>query len=388
MFTQNFPMKPQVIPVLCAGLLFCAVVPARAIDLTGGVMQAVPTKNGVAPKIDGDLSDFDLSRAEPIVISTQTARRMNAQVALNYDQNALYIAAKVGMPNRRIHNPNNPQDAFWWGDVLEFRVAADPSLPKPLQNGVNSDRVAHLTMWKNSETGKDFLFIGYGVNIDKGSAANPTGTQIVIKEQGTTGYTLEARVPWSVLHAPGGVNPFKPGQSMTAVWSPHWGGEMQVAALYRRNPGSFAFNAPDATIRCASRTPCILRGRSVTRAMSCCRRRNSPLTRTHFAIPKTGDGICSSRATISNRPPEPVFPSLPLPTIRKPPLMRRGNCFAARWIGTFTRAITKTGAKYGRLGTRSKGRLCAFMKAAITYFIRAGRGIRAATAWVALSPTA
>ena len=219
-------------------------LPGRALDLTNGVMQAVPTKNAQPPKIDGDLSDFDLSASEPIVLAEQTARSYNADVALNYDDAALYIAARVALPNRRIHNPNSPVDAFWGGDVLELRVAADPTLPKPLNNSVQSDRVAHLTMWRNSETGQDFLFVAYGVNIDKGSQANPSGTQIVIKEHGTSHYTLEARVPWSVLHAPGGTNPFQPGQSMTAVWSPHWGGERQVAALYRQNPGTFAFNQP------------------------------------------------------------------------------------------------------------------------------------------------
>lgn len=219
-------------------------LPSRALDLTGGVMQAVPTKNAQPPKIDGDLSDFDLSASEPIVLAAQTARDYNAEVALNYDEQALYIAAQVALPNRGIHNPNNPVDAFWWGDVLELRLAADPTLPKPLNNSVPSDRVAHLTMWKNSQTKQDFLFVAYGVNLDKGSSANPAGTQIVIRENSTRSYTLEARVPWSVLHAPGGTNPFKPGQSMTSVWSPHWGGERQVAALYRQNPGTFAFNQP------------------------------------------------------------------------------------------------------------------------------------------------
>ena len=229
---------------LLAALLLCASPRASAIDLTGGVMYAVPVPQGKAPVVDGDLKDFDLSREEPIYISPQTAHAMNAVVALNYDDGALYVAARISLPNRRLRNPYNPVDPFWGGDVLELRVAADPTLPAPLNNTVDSDRIGHITMWKNSETGRDYLNIAYGVNLDKGSAINPPGSSIVITEHGTTSYTLEAKIPWSALNVPEGRNPFAAGQRMTAIWSPHWGGEMLVAALYRQNPGTFAFNQP------------------------------------------------------------------------------------------------------------------------------------------------
>ena len=214
------------------------------MDLTDGLMFAVPTQGGVAPVIDGDLKDFDLSGAEPMWIAPQTIGQLNANVALMYDADALYLGARVSLPNRALKNPNNPSDAFWNGDVLELRLAADPSLPAPLNTTVDSDRVAHLTMWKNSETGKDFLNITYGVNLDKGSAANPPGSKIAIVTHGPDYYTVEARIPWRDLNVPGGVNPFRAGQKMTAILSPHWGGETQTAALYRENPGAFAFQQP------------------------------------------------------------------------------------------------------------------------------------------------
>lgn len=49
------------------------------MDLTDGLMFAVPTPNGQAPKIDGDLADFDLSGAEPICISPQTIGQLRAK---------------------------------------------------------------------------------------------------------------------------------------------------------------------------------------------------------------------------------------------------------------------------------------------------------------------
>ncbi|RYF45917.1 MAG: hypothetical protein EOO38_15135, partial [Cytophagaceae bacterium] len=153
------------------------------------------------------------------------------------------IEAKYG---KGIKNPNNPTDAFWGGDVLELRLAADPSLPAPLNNNVDSDRVAHVTIWKNSETNKDFINIAYGVNLDKGSKVNPNGSQITIKQHGQNSYTIEARIPWSAFNTPQGKNPFKVGDKMTATLSPHWGGETQTAALYRTNPGFFGFQQPQS----------------------------------------------------------------------------------------------------------------------------------------------
>lgn len=100
--------------VLAAGVFVPGAMPqARALDLTGGVMEAVPTKNNQPPFIDGDLKDWDLSREEPIWVAPQTARDYHATVALNYDNDALYVGARVSLPNRGIVNPNNPVDAFW-----------------------------------------------------------------------------------------------------------------------------------------------------------------------------------------------------------------------------------------------------------------------------------
>lgn len=237
-------MKQFLILSLLLVTALCSLSPASALDLTQGLMYATPLQAGKAPVIDGDLADWDLSGAEPIWIASQTIRQYHGTVALMYDDNALYVGANISLPGRPLRNPNNPVDAFWWGDVLEFRVAADPNLPAPLNGGVNSNRVAHLTFFKNTDTGKDYLHIAYGVGLDKGHAVNPAGSQLVIKEHGNESYTIEARIPWSALNVPGGKNPFAPGRRMTAVWGIHWGGETQTAALYRQNPGSFAFMQP------------------------------------------------------------------------------------------------------------------------------------------------
>jgi len=233
---------------LLLALLACIIASAScAIDLSGGMMYAVPVKDGKPPVIDGDLRDWDLSAAEPMWISNETAPELHAALAFMYDNDALYIGAKVSLPHRALRNPNNPVDGFWWGDELEFRIAADPTLPWPLDGGnaaaSASMRVAHITIWKNTATRADYMNLTYGTHLDKGSAVNPPGTQVVVQESPGY-YIIEGKIPWSVLNVPGGKNPFTPGQRMTLVAGFHWGGETQVTGIYRVNPGSFAFNQP------------------------------------------------------------------------------------------------------------------------------------------------
>lgn len=237
--------------LLAVAFLWSVAAPeAEAMDWTKGTFTAVPTKGGQPPKIDGDLGDWDLSAQEPVYIAEQTARLLNAEWALMYDEEALYIGARAALPNRPLHNPSQPQDAFWQGDLFQLRLAADPALPYPLDRGRDaaSDRVAHISLWKNTATGLDYLHINRGVALDKGQVANPPGSQIVITTQGNTGYIAEARLPWSALLAPGGKNPFKAGDRMAFVAENLWvgGDQARVALGYRTNPGTFAFNQPQS----------------------------------------------------------------------------------------------------------------------------------------------
>ena len=128
--------------------------------------------------------------------------------------------------------------------MVELRVGADPSLPFPLDNNkvvAASDRVCHLSLWKNTYDGKTYVNVAYGTAFDKGHVLNPVGSAVAVSDT-ADGYVLEARIPWSALNAPGGKNPYEPGQRMTATIGVHWGFEYQIPMLYTRNPGSFAFH--------------------------------------------------------------------------------------------------------------------------------------------------
>ena len=230
-----------------------ALAPSRAEDLSNGVMVAVPTQNGKAPALDGTDTGWDLSGSEPIWYSAQLAKDMHAILAVNYSDSDLFVYARVSLPGRKLNNPNGSADPFWQGDLIEFRLASDPNLPRPLsrQNPrvSGSDRICHLSIWKDTLDGKTYVSIHYGDmhGGGKGDAFNPPGSQIVVTEKENQ-YLVQAKIPWSALHAPDGKNPFGPGQRMTAIFGLHWKSPTffySANAVYAQNPGDFAFLAWD-----------------------------------------------------------------------------------------------------------------------------------------------
>ena len=231
--------------ILTLGLC-AAVLPARAADLSHGTMLALPAAPGHTLKINGSLKGWNLAAADPIWMSFATARKMHALAAMEYTRHALYLGVRVALPDRPMINVNGPQDPFWGGDEVELRLVADPQVAYPVNRGAANvkanPRVCHLSFWKDTLTGKDYLNITHGVKLNLGQHVNPPGSAIKIVEHDQHGYTLTARIPWSALDAPGGIMPFKPGEKMPAVMAVHFGGAMYNAnAVFRKDPGDFAF---------------------------------------------------------------------------------------------------------------------------------------------------
>ena len=240
-------LKQLHIILLIAVAMLCLATQGGAMDLTQGVMLAVPTPDGKAPTIDGTLADWDLSAAEPTWLAPEVAHLYQAQAAMMYDADNLYFSVQASLPNRALKNANSPIDAFWWGDLVQLRLVTDPSLPYPAggQAFGTSNQVLHISFWKNTETGIDYIHVNSGANFDKGQVVNPAGSKVVVKT-GRNEFLIEARLPWSVLNVPGGKNPFKPGQRMTGIFEVIWGNNTnRVAAVYREHPNVFAFNRPN-----------------------------------------------------------------------------------------------------------------------------------------------
>ena len=233
-------------PVALATVLLLAVC-AHAIDLSNGLMLAVPAPKG-PPPLDGSDTGWDLSGAEPVWMSTQLAKQLHASLALNYDADALYVYARVSLPGRKVVNPNGPLDQFWYSDCVELRLCSDAARTTPLnmQNPADrTDRVCHVTFWKDSRSGTGHMNILYGGlhGGEKGKAADPAGSTTVVTESENQ-YLMQARLPWSALNVPGGKNPFVPGSRMIGVWAIHWVTPTwfySVNAVYSSDPGDFAF---------------------------------------------------------------------------------------------------------------------------------------------------
>jgi len=228
-------------------LLFLMNRPVHAMDLSQGRMLAVPVpeKQG-PPVIDGNLAEWDLSGAEDVWITPETADRYRARLAAMYGDTHLYLAARVRLPGRPLRNANSPIDPFWQGDCLHFRLVSDPSFRYPATHETlgESNRVAHLSIWKDTQSGEDHLDIAYGSNFRQGKRLDPPEASVIVRPEGD-GYVMEAAIPWEVLNVPGGRNPFAPGQAMTFIAEILWDHTTQrVGAIYRKNPGVFAFKHP------------------------------------------------------------------------------------------------------------------------------------------------
>ena len=196
--------------------LFLTTIPfLSAKDFANGEMLAVPVKGGTPPVIDADLSDWDLTAQEPIYISSVTAETMNAEWAVMYDEDALYISSRATLPGRKYFNNNNPQDAFWSADIAQIRLTSDPALKTPLnrERDKKLDRIFHVSFWTNHETGKNFIEVATGTLLDLKKVVNPEGSEIAMNIKSPKGYLLEAKVPWSALNVPGGKNPFAVGEA-------------------------------------------------------------------------------------------------------------------------------------------------------------------------------
>ena len=199
--------------------------------------------------MDGSDKGWDLSGAEPVWMSTQLAKKLHASLALNYDEDNLYVYAKASLPGRKMINHNGLSDTFWVGDIIELRLCSDPSLGYPLSNANpvmhTSKQVCHITFWQDTNDRKNCVNILYGGmhGGGQGKVFNPPGSKVAFTESENQ-YVMQAVLPWSVLNVPGGKNPFKPGSRMTAIFGLHWatgGWFYAVNAIYSSNPGDFAF---------------------------------------------------------------------------------------------------------------------------------------------------
>lgn len=155
-------------------------------------------------KIDGDLSDWDLTGKIQIFAEYSLRDRFSAEAAAMWDKDALYVAAKWRDPNpmnSRIDPKLNPGDG-WKADALQLRIQTIDQVSW-VTTWLFSDRgepVLDLAKWKNMSNNRDGvdsrLFIG-----ENGKTSLGEGIELAYKKDADgRGFVQEMRIPWNHIH--------------------------------------------------------------------------------------------------------------------------------------------------------------------------------------------
>jgi hypothetical protein len=188
-----------------------------------------------------------------------------------YDQNFLYLGARVGdpAPMRSAIDPKVDGDLGWKGGSVQVRLSTDPKLgwpldathrarltPEQLRQGLGqrredvSESLVHLSMWHHRASAQPCLLIQYGMDYHR-HVVNPAGYRGAFrKDSSGAAYTLEYAVPWSLLHPVGRVP--RPGDALGACWQVNWADENGRVWLGRlleiTRPGIHRFTYEDASV--------------------------------------------------------------------------------------------------------------------------------------------
>ena len=182
--------------------------------------------------VDGDLSDWDLSGTFEARCSGPFAESYYVHGSMMYDEQHLYIAARVGdpMPMRNLIDPNTDPWSAWMGGSVQLRLSTDRSFGWPLTARKPysrearpqdlSGRIVHLTLWYFQPREQACLEIRYGMNMDRG-LVNPPGWQGAFrKAPDGKSYIVECAIPWTLLGA--GSDPPQTGDELGLSWTVNW----------------------------------------------------------------------------------------------------------------------------------------------------------------------
>ncbi|MBI5832690.1 MAG: hypothetical protein HZB16_10335 [Armatimonadetes bacterium] len=212
---------------------------------------AVPVPGRIT--VDGSLKDWDLSGAIDSAYDDALRPRFSGRFALMYDAGALYLGAHLvdETPLRNRHDPAVEINRGWDGDCLQMRLGTNPAAPFPAVDG-NGDEFVHLDLWYYTDRRLPVLKLDWGMDHHGATALTGAATGTVFRtDDDGAGYTIEARIPWSVLKA---AAPPKAGSRLAFTLQPLWGdaaGWKQVTTYYEVVRGAgFAFQTASVWGQC------------------------------------------------------------------------------------------------------------------------------------------
>ncbi len=185
--------------VLTSACLF--VTSGHAIQTDNHGLHSVPAPKSSELKIDGDLSDWDLSGAMLVTYDLETLVDVySAKISSMYDADNLYVAIHWtdASPMGNSHDPRYQANRGWAGDSVQLRI--------------KTDRISHLTAWYYAAKKEPALQISYGTSLDKPFGGGDVqlyqvdGWQL---QQGAAtaykadadgkGYVQEMQIPWKLI---------------------------------------------------------------------------------------------------------------------------------------------------------------------------------------------
>jgi len=190
-----------------------------------------------APEIDGSLDDWDLSASFSSRCEPPYESFYHVTGAMMYDDEYLYIGAKVGdpFPMRSTVSPHVERRLYGNGGCLALRISTDRTMGWPVRGKGRAtrghrelvaedynDKLAFVVLWYYEPGQTASLHLSYGMD-QHGSLVNPPGYRGAYQRHADGwGYTVEYAIPWSLLHA--GDDPPRAGDVLGCTWLVHWAG--------------------------------------------------------------------------------------------------------------------------------------------------------------------
>ena len=187
--------------------------------------------------VDGDLSEWS---AEGRFFSELDAAR-SVEGRMRHDADAFYLAAHIAdpAPMRNSIDPGMDGEMGWRGGGLQVRLSLDRALgwpveansptyyserklsatPEQIARAANA-RLVTLTLWHHAPSARDCLHLAYGFDYADGVVNPPGYTAAFKRDADGAGYTIEARVPWSLLRVEN--DPPRAGDALAVCWHAHW----------------------------------------------------------------------------------------------------------------------------------------------------------------------
>jgi hypothetical protein len=198
-------------------------------------IQIVPAPLEVM--IDGSLDDWDLSGQLTTTCEPPYDEYHYLRAAMMYDSQYLYVGAVVGDPYP-MQSQVSPQqksknNLYGGGGGVALRISTDRRAGWPLDAASaigrensparpidTSDKLCFVMLWYSRPEDKACIHLRYGMDMHE-SRVNPPGYEGAFRK-GTDrrSYTLEYRIPWSLLHAED--DPPRAGDQLAAMWLVHW----------------------------------------------------------------------------------------------------------------------------------------------------------------------